>query len=840
MAPYPLQTTLLAFADDMAVITATARQPLPNAPNDTRANQVHHNFIIYLENNRLLVHNIKSATKVYNPSPPPLRPVDPPMTGVATGTYLGIKQAASSAEVNLPPNLERGLTCTLIFARIAAVSTQALAYFLRAVLNAAIVFQPLHQTDPKQKLRGALTTMQRVWAVNGQGLTSLPAEVTEALAQYYGDSTNHLVQNAYTAHTAAHLHRLMHNQEHEVRQVFTVTLREAPHQRNTCPQCILHQRGLPTTVRTRELNDLQLPLPHNQHVIRMSHWCNEAGPLAILHTDVGRGPTGEATILDHVGTSLHLVRVTPSQMRVLQQGGPITSAFWNPPIRPANFSVKACYAWLPPQPADCNPPMGRSVTHTVCSGAGTNSPYHRAPRKKTRPTTHRPNRWGTYRRPRYQQASYWNPDFSNSPCGRNKNAGQHVDATPTHGTQIPPASATTGLTDGQTYYMLAMRAPSTGLAMAHPSITGTAPAHTGGPSYPRIAPVVALAVRTGPSGCDSQSDMEARYHDGVVYPPRDISDQAPSPHLPGLGKAAQRHARCPAVARATPLLVQDSGERDHRMDHVPPQTCVPAPMHTQLPRARALKEQPVCANECGSHRDHSPGDRCICHPPKSNQPPPHRGPLQQEERVSTPNDRQPHAAYPGRTTRPSCTISLTLVAGGAALELPPEVAGQLRQHLLTGATTFRASSHGELKTLAIIVDTVGTTCRTTHNKAHHVWVVVDAAVHFQIIRRLTRQPLHKATDSSLGTQAQHLSVALRNLPGHIVLHVVKQESHCYNFGYRHIDLHIHNQLPEDMPKPDKPPLQDHMHAHLQHLSPVPHPGERPPWLPKDVVHNDRG
>ena len=28
VAPYPLWTTLLAFADDMAVVTATARQPL--------------------------------------------------------------------------------------------------------------------------------------------------------------------------------------------------------------------------------------------------------------------------------------------------------------------------------------------------------------------------------------------------------------------------------------------------------------------------------------------------------------------------------------------------------------------------------------------------------------------------------------------------------------------------------------------------------------------------------------------------------------------------------------------------------------------------------------------
>ena len=37
-----------------------------------------------------------------------------------------------------------------------------------------------------------------------------------------------------------------------------------------------------------------------------------------------------------------------------------------------------------------------------------------------------------------------------------------------------------------------------------------------------------------------------------------------------------------------------------------------------------------------------------------------------------------------------------------------------------------------------------------------MWVVVNVAVDFQIVRRLARGPLHNATDSSLGTQALHL------------------------------------------------------------------------------------
>ena len=113
----------------------------------------------------------------------------------------------------------------------------------------------------------------------------------------------------------------------------------------------------------------------------------------------------------------------------------------------------------------------------------------------------------------------------------------------------------------------------------------------------------------------------------------------------------------------------------------------------------------------------------------------------------------------------SGTWGLTLAAGGAALELQSYETGQLRQHHLTGTTIFGASLHGELKTLAIIVDAITATSKLPQSQRHHIWVVIDAAVDFQIVQRLARQPLHKATDSSLGTLALHLWVALRNLPG---------------------------------------------------------------------------
>ena len=231
------------------------------------------------------------------------------------------KRGCSLRGLSLPPNLERQLTCTLVIAQIAALSTQALAYFLQAVLNAAISFRGLHLTHPKHMLQRAVTTVQRAWAIHGHRPASLPAEVRAASAPYYGDGTNHLVHSAYTAHATTHLYRLMHNQEPKLREVLTLTLREAQHSRSTCPEYILHQWGLPTTVGTRIWNHLQLLLPHHRHVIQTNHRCEEKGPIAVLHTNVGGGPTGETTTLEQVGTTLHLVRVTLHQMQALQRAG---------------------------------------------------------------------------------------------------------------------------------------------------------------------------------------------------------------------------------------------------------------------------------------------------------------------------------------------------------------------------------------------------------------------------------------------------------------------------------------------------------------------------------------
>ena len=80
---------------------------MPNAPDKARAIEVLHDNTSYLENNRLLVLNVKSATMVHNAPPPPLCPGDAPRIPVGTATYLGVQQAATPEEVTLPPNPDR-------------------------------------------------------------------------------------------------------------------------------------------------------------------------------------------------------------------------------------------------------------------------------------------------------------------------------------------------------------------------------------------------------------------------------------------------------------------------------------------------------------------------------------------------------------------------------------------------------------------------------------------------------------------------------------------------------------------------------------------------------------
>ena len=71
----------------------------------------------------------------------------------------------------------------------------------------------------------------------------------------------------------------------------------------------------------------------------------------------------------------------------------------------------------------------------------------------------------------------------------------------------------------------------------------------------------------------------------------------------------------------------------------------------------------------------------------------------------------------------------------------------------TGNTTYGASSHGELGAMAGAIAEIA-----AHLPAHlphivRVWFVVEATVDTHLLLRIARQPLHKASATSLGTQA---------------------------------------------------------------------------------------
>ena len=180
VSPYPLRTTLLAFADDMAVVTATASQPLSPSPGHRqghqrtpRCHQLPGGQPATGAQRQIRHHGTQRTI----PATPPRRPAHEP----STATYMRVQQASDASGVTLPPNLIRQLTRTLVTARIVATSTQALAYFLPAVLNAAIGFGALHLTQPQQMLQAATTTVRQALTIRP---TSLPAAVHAAPPPY--------------------------------------------------------------------------------------------------------------------------------------------------------------------------------------------------------------------------------------------------------------------------------------------------------------------------------------------------------------------------------------------------------------------------------------------------------------------------------------------------------------------------------------------------------------------------------------------------------------------------------------------------------------------------------
>ena len=119
-----------------------------------------------------------------------------------------------------------------------------------------------------------------------------------------------------------------------------------------------------------------------------------------------------------------------------------------------------------------------------------------------------------------------------------------------------------------------------------------------------------------------------------------------------------------------------------------------------------------------------------------------------------------------------------------------------------------------------------------------VWFVVDATVDTHLLLRIARQPFHKASATSLGTQALLLWKALRSLPPYAQLHIVKQESHRHQYGNPKVDNQAVHQRTTHLPTLQVPDLGRN-HTHLQQTGAPSDPGlgtrGRPLYLPRQSI-----
>ena len=191
--------------------------------------------------------------------------------------------------------------------------------------------------------------------------------------------------------------------------------------------------------------------------------------------------------------------------------------------------------------------------------------------------------------------------------------------------------------------------------------------------------------------------------------------------------------------------------------------------------------------------------------------------------------QQPSPAELLFLTDASGESALTPITGGATLQLT-HIWGHYDMDHHMGQTTYGAFSHGELGAMANAI-----TETATHLPAHLLHVVRDATVDTHILLRIARQPLHKATAASLGTQALLLWKALRSLPPYIPLHIVKQESHRHQYGNGKVDNQAVHQRTTHLPTLQVPDL-GRSHTHLQHIPPKPEPRRTPDWVPEDAPY----
>ena len=178
--------------------------------------------------------------------------------------------------------------------------------------------------------------------------------------------------------------------------------------------------------------------------------------------------------------------------------------------------------------------------------------------------------------------------------------------------------------------------------------------------------------------------------------------------------------------------------------------------------------------------------------------------------------------------------ALTPITGGFTLQLT-HFGGHYHMDHHTGHTTYRASCHRELGAMADAIARIAAQLPAHLPYVVRVWFVVDATVDTHLFLPIARQPLHKATATSLGTKVLLLCKALRSLPPYVQLHIGKQESRRHQYGNGKVDIQAVNQRTTHLPTLQVPDL-DQNHTHLEHIPPEREPHRNPDRVPEDAPY----
>ena len=760
-----------------------------------------------------------------------------------TTVHLGVTQATQHHHITLPSKLEERLARLTQIARGDLLSTQGLAYFMEAVLNAAIGYQALHLPRPQDALRHARQQVTKAWAQHGGWPTSFPKEAMMAHWRYYGDNTGALVDMAYAKHAAHLLHRVTHNHQPEVREAAAIRIKEAQMARNTCPRWILAQHGVSTPVGTGIWAQLQLLLPHHTHAILTNHHCDQQGPLVATHTDIHRRPAGEVDTLRLVGATITIVYITPTQMQIMAQCDAHHAPFLSDPQWPARHVFQAYLrACATKAGRDMPGPKDIDTAYTAFQR------QHPRPRLSEHET---PNDGGTTQGEPTPSAEGWTPPtiLLLAPNGH-----KHVTRTvqrhhapwsiPKHNapeTDVPPVRhSDQGIP--RTCWHCGPAALDTPWPLLHlisthyhtPTAAATADQqawlspwfHTVPPDHPAHVAWTRTPTATW-TFTNEQADPDS------VAMEYDRCD----PHRAGPQEAPMRplQHKCPTLRgdkddteRRQTITCQkfhpNTGYLFHLMYAYITQGRPDRGLLRLTPRAQAIITQgigvyaaPLLQPTQITARTTQGNPIYVYHPTAI-------------ARLPIPSDTD--IIY---FTDASGTQQRTPTVGCASVRITRRADGLHVEHH-TGTTIFGASSHGELRTMA---DAVTATPPPTTVRPRNIWVVVDATVDIHLTRRLADLPLHKALDSGLTTQALGLWMAFKGMHPQDALHIVKQESHRYAYGNGRADTQAKHQNTNHTPGLERVRLDTPHHSHLQHLPPIPLAAQPPQWMPEDTPYTDR-